>query len=118
MLLRSSGIRSCRQKRRRIWRAILEGNVNVLVGARSALFLPFPNLGLLVVDEEHEPAFKQMEGSRYHARDMSILRAKCSDIPIILASATPSLKPCITRKQADLEKYRYPNDMVMQLCPK
>ena len=80
------------KKRRRIWRAILEGNVNVLVGARSALFLPFPNLGLLVVDEEHEPAFKQMEGSRYHARDMSILRAKCSDIPIILASATPSLE--------------------------
>ena len=80
------------KKRRRIWRAILEGNVNVLVGARSALFLPFPNLGLVVVDEEHESAFKQMEGSRYHARDMSILRAKCSDIPIILASATPSLE--------------------------
>ena len=80
------------KKRRRIWRAILEGNVNVLVGARSALFLPFPNLGLLVVDEEHESAFKQMEGSRYHARDMSILRAKCTDIPIILASATPSLE--------------------------
>ena len=80
------------KKRRRIWRAILKGNVNVLVGARSALFLPFPNLGLLVVDEEHESAFKQMEGSRYHARDMSILRAKCSDIPIILASATPSLE--------------------------
>ena len=80
------------KKRRRIWRAILQGNVNVLVGARSALFLPFPNLGLLVVDEEHESAFKQMEGSRYHARDMSILRAKCTDIPIILASATPSLE--------------------------
>ncbi len=80
------------KKRRRIWRAILEGEVNVLVGARSALFLPFRNLGLLVVDEEHESAFKQMEGPRYHARDMSILRAKCSDIPIILASATPSLE--------------------------
>ena len=68
--------------------------MRVLVGARSALFLPFPKLGLLVVDEEHEPAFKQMEGPRYHARDMAILRARISDIPVVLASATPSSKRC------------------------
>ena len=96
----------------------MEGNVNVLVGARSALFLPFPNLGLLVVDEEHESAFKQMEGSRYHARDMSILLAKCSDIPIILASATPSLETLHNSETGRFKKYRYPNDMVTQLCPK
>ena len=96
----------------------MEGNVNVLVGARSALFLPFPNLGLLVVDEEHEPAFKQMEGSRYHARDMSILRAKCSDIPIILASATPSLETLHNSKTGRFRKVSLSQDMVMQLCPK
>ena len=92
-----------KKKRRQIWRGILKGKVRVLVGARSALFLPFPKLGLLVVDEEHEPAFKQMEGPRYHARDMAILRARISDIPVVLASATPSLE---TLQNVEVGRYR------------
>ncbi len=79
-------------ERRTGWRAIAEGRARVVVGARSALFLPFPALGLIVVDEEHEPAFKQEDGVAYHARDMAVLRARLEDIPAILASATPSLE--------------------------
>lgn len=79
-------------RRRRTWRAIVEGRVRVLIGARSALFLPFPDLGLIVVDEEHEAAFKQDEGVAYQGRDMAVVRARLGDIPAILVSATPSLE--------------------------
>ncbi|MCX7684109.1 MAG: primosomal protein N' [Acetobacteraceae bacterium] len=78
--------------RRITWRAVAEGEAPVLVGARSALFLPFPDLGLIVVDEEHETAFKQEEGVTYHARDMAVVRARLSSAPCVLASATPSLE--------------------------
>ena len=81
-----------RVQRRRTWRAVAEGHESVVVGARSALFLPFPNLGLIVVDEEHEMAFKQDDGVAYHARDMAVVRANLGAIPIVLASATPSLE--------------------------
>ncbi|HYB09610.1 MAG TPA: primosomal protein N' [Alphaproteobacteria bacterium] len=79
-------------QRRITWRAIAEGRVQVLVGARSALFLPFPRLGLIVVDEEHDHSFKQEDGVIYHARDMAVVRARLGDHPIVLASATPSLE--------------------------
>ena len=79
-------------QRRQTWRQVAEGRATVVVGARSALFLPFPRLGLIVVDEEHETAFKQDDGVAYHARDMAIVRANLGDIPIVLASATPSLE--------------------------
>jgi primosomal protein N' (replication factor Y) len=79
-------------KRKQYWRAIARGEAKVVVGARSALFLPFPDLRLIVVDEEHERAFKQEEGVTYHARDMAVTRAKLGDIPIVLASATPALE--------------------------
>ncbi len=79
-------------QRRRTWRAIVEGRVPVLIGARSALFLPFPDLGLIVVDEEHEGAFKQDDGVSYQGRDMAVVRARLGDIPAILVSATPSLE--------------------------
>jgi primosomal protein N' (replication factor Y) (superfamily II helicase) len=79
-------------QRRRTWRAISQGEVPVVVGARSGLFLPFPELGLIVVDEEHETSFKQEEGVIYHARDMAVVRAMQADIPVVLASATPSLE--------------------------
>jgi primosomal protein N' (replication factor Y) len=79
-------------ERRRTWRAVAEGEARVVVGARSALFLPFPDLGLIVVDEEHEQAFKQEEGVPYHARDMAIVRARLGQLPAILVSATPSLE--------------------------
>jgi len=78
--------------RRTTWRAVSDGEVKVLVGARSALFLPFPDLGLIIVDEEHETAFKQEDGVTYHARDMAVVRARLAHAPIILVSATPSLE--------------------------
>ena len=71
---------------------IINGKAKIIVGARSALFLPFKKLGLMIIDEEHDPAFKQEEGVRYNARDMAIYKAIRSSVPIVLASATPSLE--------------------------
>ena len=82
-------------QRRATWRAVVEGTARVIVGARSALFLPFHDLGTIVVDEEHEGAFKQEDGVIYNARDMAVVRAQLSDIPITLASATPSLETVV-----------------------
>lgn len=79
-------------KRRETWRAVANGEAKVVVGARSALFLPYTSLGLIVVDEEHDGAFKQEEGVSYHARDMAVVRASLGKIPVALASATPSLE--------------------------
>ncbi|GAA4643330.1 primosomal protein N' [Pontixanthobacter gangjinensis] len=79
-------------ERRRAWRAIAGGEAQVVVGARSALFLPYANLGLIVVDEAHEISFKQDEGVRYNARDVAVMRARFEKIPVILASATPALE--------------------------
>ena len=78
--------------RRETWDQIIKGKVNVIVGARSALFLPFRTLGLIVIDEEHDHSFKQEEGVLYNARDMGIIRAKIENIPVILSTATPSLE--------------------------
>ncbi len=78
--------------RARTWRMVAEGGVGVLVGARSALFLPFPDLGLIIVDEEHETAFKQEDGVVYHARDMAVVRAMLAKASCVLVSATPSLE--------------------------
>lgn len=79
-------------ERRRGWRAIASGEAQVVVGARSALFLPYAQLGLIVVDEAHETSFKQDEGVRYNARDVAVMRARFERIPVILASATPALE--------------------------
>ena len=81
--------------RRETWHGAAAGTAQVVVGARSALFLPFRNLGLIVVDEEHDSAFKQEDGVIYHARDMAVVRAREGNIPIILASATPSLETVV-----------------------
>ncbi len=88
--------------RRITWRAVADGAAPVVVGARSALFLPFPDLGLVVVDEEHETAFKQEDGVVYHARDMAVVRARLSNAPAVLVSATPSLETL-----ANVETGRY-----------
>ncbi len=87
----------------RAWQAVARGEVQVVVGARSALFLPFKNLSLIIVDEEHDPSYKQEDGVLYHARDMAIARAHFEKIPIILASATPSLE---TMENVREGKYR------------
>ncbi|MEE4154937.1 MAG: primosomal protein N' [Erythrobacter sp.] len=79
-------------ERRRAWRAIAEGGAQVIVGARSALFLPYADLGLIVVDEAHEISFKQDDGVRYNARDVSVMRAQFEAVPVVLASATPALE--------------------------
>ena len=95
-----SGLRQ--SQRRRAWRAIATGEARVVVGARSALFLPYPKLGLIVVDEAHEASFKQEEGVHYHARDVAVMRAKLVEIPIVLASATPAIE---TRHMVELGTY-------------
>lgn len=79
-------------QRRATWRGVAEGHTKVVVGARSALFLPYADLGLIIVDEEHDPAYKQEDGVIYHARDMAVVRAHLGKIPIMLVSATPSLE--------------------------
>ena len=79
-------------QRRNTWRGVAEGQTKVIVGARSALFLPYQDLGLIIVDEEHDPAYKQDEGVIYNARDMAIVRAHLGKFPIVLVSATPSLE--------------------------
>jgi len=79
-------------ERRRAWRHVSLGGAKVVVGARSALFLPFADLGLIVVDEAHEIAFKQDDGVRYNARDVAVMRARFESVPVVLASATPALE--------------------------
>jgi primosomal protein N' (replication factor Y) len=92
------------RQRERIWTAVASGEAPVVVGARSALFLPFADLGLIVVDEEHEGAYKQEEGVIYNARDMAVVRARFEKAPIVLASATPAIE---TRFNAASGRYRW-----------
>ncbi|MGB9151605.1 MAG: primosomal protein N' [Alphaproteobacteria bacterium] len=87
------------RQRRLHWQAIARGEAKFILGARSALFLPYPNLGLIVVDEEHEAAYKQEEGVIYHARDMAVARAHLGNIPVVLSSATPSLETLFNVRQ-------------------
>ncbi|MBF9034127.1 primosomal protein N' [Rhodobacterales bacterium HKCCE2091] len=89
-------------ERRRLWRMVAEGGASLVVGARSALFLPFRDLGLVVVDEEHDTSYKQEDGVAYHARDMAVLRASIAGASVVLASATPALE---TWANAEAGKY-------------
>ncbi|MGH1457025.1 MAG: primosomal protein N' [Alphaproteobacteria bacterium] len=91
-------------QRRDAWRGVASGDTRVVVGARSALFLPYQKLGLIVVDEEHDQAYKQEDGVIYHARDMAVLRASIGKFPVVLVSATPSLE---TMMNAWDEKYKH-----------
>ena len=90
--------------RRRVWREVAAGRARIVVGARSALFLPFRKLRLIVVDEEHDQSYKQEEGVTYHARDLAVLRASTEPCAIVLASATPSLE---TLQNAQAGKYAH-----------
>ncbi|WP_338240559.1 primosomal protein N' [Aurantiacibacter hainanensis] len=96
-------------ERRRAWRAIASGEAQVVVGARSALFLPYARLGLIVVDEAHEISFKQDDGVRYNARDVAVMRARFESVPVILASATPALESLHMADSGTYEKLVLPS---------
>lgn len=91
------------RKRARTWEAVAKGEVSVVAGARSALFLPFRDLALIVVDEEHDPAYKQEDGVHYHARDMAVVRGSLAKAAVVLTSATPSIE---TENNARRGRYR------------
>jgi primosomal protein N' (replication factor Y) len=95
--------------RRRAWRAIASGEAQVVVGARSALFLPYAKLGLIVVDEAHEISFKQDDGVRYNARDVAVMRARFEKIPVVLSSATPALESLQMAESGIYEKLVLPS---------
>ncbi|MBB5744675.1 primosomal protein N' [Brevundimonas variabilis] len=91
-------------RRRVVWEAVVAGRCNIVVGARSALFLPYPNLKLIVVDEEHDGSFKQEDGLVYHGRDLAVARARIEGGTVVLASATPSLETLWNAQQG---RYRW-----------
>ena len=94
------------QLRRRTWREVAHGRAKIVTGARSALFLPFANLKLIIVDEEHDSSFKQEDGVRYHARDMAVMRAKLEDAAVILASATPALETVVNAEAGRYQRLK------------
>jgi primosomal protein N' (replication factor Y) (superfamily II helicase) len=105
------------RKRARTWRAVADGEVAVVVGARSALFLPYADLGLIVVDEEHDQAYKQEDGVRYHARDMAVVRGHIARIPVVLSSATPSLETEVNARRGRYRRLQLPERFGGQRMP-
>src|SRR5215467_5312818 len=103
--------------RARTWRAVADGEVKVAVGARSALFLPYADLGLIVVDEEHDPAYKQEDGVRYHARDMAVVRGHIAGIAVVLASATPSIESEVNARRGRYARVCLPERFGGQRLP-
>jgi primosomal protein N' (replication factor Y) len=95
--------------RRRAWREIAEGRARLIVGARSALFLPYPDLKLIVIDEEHDPSYKQEDGVIYQARDLAVARAKLGECMVILASATPSLETLVNAQAGRYAHVKLPS---------
>ena len=96
------------KQRERVWRGVVSGDVKVIIGARSSLFLPYQNLGLIVVDEEHDMAYKQEERAIYNARDMAVVRGHLSNFPVLLASATPSLESFINAAEGRYNRVTLP----------
>ncbi len=94
-------------QRRITWRGVASGDTKVVVGARSALFLPYKNLGMIIVDEEHDAAYKQEDGVIYNARDMAVVRAFLAKIPVCLVSATPSLETMMNAWEEPIGTARY-----------
>jgi primosomal protein N' (replication factor Y) len=103
--------------RARNWAAIAAGEAPVVVGARSALFLPYADLGLIVVDEEHDPAYKQEDGVHYHARDMAVVRGHIAKIPVVLSSATPSLETEVNARRGRYQRIPLPERFGGQRLP-
>ncbi len=90
------------------WQRIREGQASIVIGARSAIFAPLPRLGIIIVDEEHETAYKQEESPRYHAREVAEKRAELSDAVLVLGSATPSIETYYRAKQGIIDRYGLP----------
>src|SRR5262249_35942883 len=105
------------RRRARTWTAVASGEVKAIVGARSALFLPYADLGLIVVDEEHDPAYKQEDGVRYHARDMAVVRAHIADTPSVLASASPSVETQVKVRRGRYQRLALPERFGGQHLP-
>ncbi|MDB5601514.1 MAG: primosome assembly protein PriA [Xanthobacteraceae bacterium] len=105
------------RKRARTWSAVAAGEVPVVVGARSALFLPYKNLGLIVVDEEHDQAYKQEDGARYHARDMAVVRGHIAQVPVVLCSATPSVETEVNARKGRYQRIALPQRFGGQHLP-
>jgi primosomal protein N' (replication factor Y) len=105
------------RRRARTWKAVADGDVSVVVGARSALFLPYADLGLIVVDEEHDPAYKQEDGVHYHARDMAVVRGHIAKIPVVLSSATPSLETEVNARRGRYARLTLPERFGGQQMP-
>jgi primosomal protein N' (replication factor Y) len=105
------------RKRARTWAAVAKGETQVVAGARSALFLPYAKLGLIIVDEEHDPAYKQEDGVNYHARDMAVVRARGAGIPIVLASATPSVETEVNARRGRYRRVALPERFGGQHLP-
>ncbi|MCO5070304.1 MAG: primosomal protein N' [Rhizobiaceae bacterium] len=103
--------------REKVWRQVAEGTVRVVAGARSALFLPFNELGLIVVDEEHDPAYKQEDRVFYNARDMAVVRAHIGGFPVMLASATPSVESQVNVAQGRYERVHLPSRFAEAAMP-
>jgi primosomal protein N' (replication factor Y) (superfamily II helicase) len=101
-----SGVATNRKDR--LWKAVATGEAKVVVGARSALFLPFADLALIVVDEEHEQAYKQDDGVHYHARDMAVVRGRIEGAVVVLASATPSIESRVNAAQGRYTRLQLP----------
>src|SRR5262249_3461175 len=100
------------------WRRVAGGHVQVIVGARSAVFAPTRKLGLIVIDEEHEGTFKQESTPRYHARDVAVMRARLENIPILMGSATPSLQSCPNAQPGQYPLLPLPNRVLDRALPK
>src|ERR1700728_615267 len=105
------------RKRARTWASVAKSEVSVVVGARSALFLPYADLGLIIVDEEHDPAYKQEDGVHYHARDMAVVRGHIAKIPVVLASATPSLETEVNARRGRYRRISLPERFGGQRMP-
>lgn len=103
--------------RARNWAAVASGAAQVVVGARSALFLPYANLGLIIVDEEHDQAYKQSDGAHYHARDMAVVRGSIAKIPVVLASATPSVETEVNARTGRYQRVVLPSRFGGQHMP-
>jgi primosomal protein N' (replication factor Y) len=105
------------RRRARTWRAVADNEVKVIVGARSALFLPYADPGLIIVDEEHDQAYKQEDGVHYHARDMAVVRASLAKIPVVLSSATPSVETEVNARRGRYRRLHLPERFGGQHMP-